>query len=147
MPGDQHAQNDEQALKNLNIKIADKENDGDLEWLTDVIAPEFAFRRADATFAGGAEFLKGVKNPKRTNRVTDPESTQVKVHGNRAVVSCIVTMGDQKYHNLRLFVRVEVEKGGQKEWEWKLLGWANEELFKVLRNGQEVWEPKVFSPN
>jgi hypothetical protein len=143
MPNDQQTQDDEQALKNLNLKIADKENDGDLEWLTDVIAPEFAFRRADAKFACGAEFLKGVKNPKYTNRVTDPESTEIEVYGNRAVVSCIVTMDNLKYHNVRLFVRVEVEKGGQKVWEWKLLGWANEELFKVQRNGHEVWEPIV----
>ncbi len=143
MSDDQQTQNDEQVLKDLNLQIASKENDGDLEWLTDVIAPEFAFRRANATFAGRTEFLKGVMNPKRTNRVTDPTSIEIKMHGNRAVVSCIVVMGEQRYHNLRLFVRVEVEKGGQKIWEWKLLGWANEELFKVQRNGREVWEPKV----
>lgn len=143
MPGDKQAQNDKQALKDLNLKIADKENEGDLEWLTDIIASEFASRRANTALAGGAEFLKGVKNPKRTNRVTDPKSINIEVNGNRAVVSCIVSMGDQKYHNLRLFVRVEGEKSGQKVWEWKLLGWANDELFKVQRDGKEVWEPEV----
>ena len=143
MQDEQQVQSDKQALRDLNLAIAGKENDGDLEWLTAVIAPEFAFRRADATFAGGAEFLKGVKNPKRTDRETDSESTEIEVYGNRAVVSCIVIMGNRRFHNLRLFVRVEVEKDSPKVWEWKLLGWANEELFKSERNGQEVWEPKV----
>jgi hypothetical protein len=40
------------------------------------------------------------------------------VHGDRAVVACVVTQNGRDFHNLRLFVR----RGG----EWKLLGWANQ---------------------
>ena len=46
------------------------------------------------------------------------EITAVTVHGNRAVVECVVTQNSKRFHNLRLFVR-------QGE-DWKLLGWANE---------------------
>jgi hypothetical protein len=35
-------------------------------------------------------------------------------------VKCIVTCGEERFHNLRLFVRLEQQ--------WKLLGWANERL-------------------
>ena len=71
-----------------------------------------------ANFDNREEFLEKVKR-------SDPRETEVEsiaFYGNRAVVSCIVTLksasGDKRFHNLRLFV--------YHERKWKLLGWANE---------------------
>jgi hypothetical protein len=45
---------------------------------------------------------------------------RVEVLGNRAIVACVVTQGGKRFHNIRLFVRMGTD--------WKLLGWANEEM-------------------
>ena len=113
---------DEAVLKKLNIEIAAAEDRGDRKWLEDILAQEFAFRRANAKVVGREQFLKDVKS--RAPSKTNIES--VKLYGDRAVVTCIVTIKiddqDADFHNVRLFVR---EGTG-----WKLLGWANERLIK-----------------
>lgn len=118
-------QNDKQAdideLTKLNVELGDAETRGDGEWLANVIAPELAFRRADrTTIDNRAAFLAKVKQ-------SDPRETEVEsieLYGDRAVVKCIVTLksatGDERFHNLRLFVR--------HDGAWKLLGWANEPM-------------------
>jgi hypothetical protein len=122
--GETEMQDDIRTLEQLNIRIGVEESKGDDQsrsWLAGVIAPKLAFGRADRTTIDDREdFLKKVKP-------SDPRETEVvsiDLHGDRAVVSCIVTLksasGGKKFHNLRLFVRHE----GQ----WKLLGWANEPL-------------------
>jgi hypothetical protein len=116
-------QDDKQALEQLNIEIGNKESEGNSVWLDGVIAPKLAFQRADGTtFDNREEFLGKVMTSRR--RETKVES--IAFYGNRAVVSCIVTLksasgdesDDESFHNLRLFV--------QHEGKWKLLGWANE---------------------
>ena len=117
-------QGDIQALEQLNIQIGIAESKGDDEsrkWLGGILAPQLAFRRANgATFDNRDEFLKKVKpsEPHEPERVT--EIVSIDLHGNRAIVTCVVSMGDKRYHNLRLFVRHEAQ--------WKILGWANEPL-------------------
>jgi hypothetical protein len=152
MSDDKQVQSTEQELESINLEIATRENDGDLEWLTNAIAPELAFRRAGGAVVGRAKFLEDVEDPERpTDRETDPESLKVEIYGNRAVVSCIVSMTvknkenedeTKKYHNLRLFARVQVEKDNTKVWEWKLLGWANEEVVEAVKDGTKVWNYK-----
>ena len=115
-------QDNKQALKKVNIRIGNAESKGDLKWLTDVVAPEFAFRRASGKIDGGVGFLKAVKpgDPRKT------EIESIDLYGKRAIVKCIVKMGDRKFHNIRLFVWIDGLEG--KEGQWKLLGWANEQL-------------------
>jgi hypothetical protein len=110
---------DRQALIELNTKIGDAENTGAREWLTTILAPRLAFQRADEsrTVDDQVAFLQKVKaggTPRVTRRIIEP----IEIYGDRAIVQCIVSVGDQEFHNLRLFVRRE---GG-----WKLLAWANE---------------------
>ena len=108
---------DKQALRELNEKIGNAENDGDAEWLSTILAPKLAFQRADEerTVDDQVSFLQKVKfGGNRVTHVIEP----IQLYGDRAVVQCMVKVGDQKFHNLRLFVR--------REGEWKLLGWANE---------------------
>jgi hypothetical protein len=115
-------QDDRKTLEDLNVKIGEMEHQGDrdaLYWLNSILAPQLAFRRADAeTFDDRGEFLMKVKS--REPRET--EIVSIDLHGDRAIVECIVTVKypdrDEKFHNLRLFVRHEEQ--------WKLLGWANE---------------------
>lgn len=117
-------QNDIQVLEQMNIRIGIEESKGDddsFRFLDSVIAPKFAFSRADGkTIDGRDEFLKKIA-------LGDPRETEVQsieLLGNRAFVTCIVTVhsanGNKSFHNVRLFVRLE----GQ----WKVLGWANEPM-------------------
>jgi hypothetical protein len=49
-----------QDLEEINIKIGEAETDGDLNYLTNIIATQFAFRRANGKIVGGIEYLKTV---------------------------------------------------------------------------------------
>jgi uncharacterized protein DUF4440 len=110
-------QSDKQALEELNVEIGTAETQGNRERLAEILAPKLAFQRADGTTVDDRnEFLGKVKTG--SDRKTEIES--IAFYGNRAVVSCIVTMASGRYHNLRLFI-----KQGE---DWKLLGWANERL-------------------
>jgi hypothetical protein len=108
---------DEQTLKDLNLAIGDAENRGDAEWLSGVLAPRLAFQRADKprTVDDHVAFLQKVApGGNRVTRVIEP----IEVYGDRAIVKCVVTVGEHEFHNIRLFVR--------RDGRWKLLGWANE---------------------
>jgi Domain of unknown function (DUF4440) len=108
---------DEQVLRDLNMEIANAESRGDREWLAKILAPKLAFQRADpaATVDDQDAFLRKVaKGPAKTTRIVEP----IQIFGKRAIVQCVVTVGGQDFHNIRLFVR--------RDGEWKLLGWANE---------------------
>jgi hypothetical protein len=113
-------QTDIEALKERNIDIGAAESRGDRNWLDGILATKLAFQRANEarTTVDRKDFLDAVAPG--SDRDTEIES--IHLYGDRAVVTCIVTMkpGNARYHNLRLFVR--------REEEWKLLGWANQPL-------------------
>ena len=111
-------QDDTKKLEELNLRIGELEDEGNLAELTKIIAPEFAFRRANGEVVGGVAFLKAVKP--NTGDLRHTEVASVDLQGDRAFVTCLVTMGPNTFHNLRLFVRLEGE--------WKILGWANAKL-------------------
>jgi len=119
---------DLEMLTALNIDIGNAEDTCDYEWLSCVLAPELAFRRANNVVENRHDYLQRVKGDfeklnsekheevsKRTTDLIDP----IEIFGDRAIVKCVVNYKDKNYHNIRLFVR---RAGG-----WKLLGWANEE--------------------
>jgi hypothetical protein len=115
-----------QMLEKLNTEIGDAESQGNDEargWLARVIAPKLAFQRADRTTIDDREkFLEKVKpGPPRKTIIES-----IDLYGNRAIVKCIVGMGDRRFHNIRLFVWIGGQEG--QGGEWKLLGWANEPL-------------------
>lgn len=108
---------DQAVLADLNKKIGEAENCGDRDWLAGILAPRLAFQRGDdqKTIDDQVAFLQKVKEGgKRVTRIIEP----IELFRDRAIVQCIVTVDDQEFHNLRLFVRRD---GG-----WKLLAWANE---------------------
>lgn len=102
-------------LTELNLEIGVAESMGDKEFLEKVLAPVLAFRRANGECIDRNIFLSAVKSGAR--RETEMESISLLGH-NRAVVTCTVSMGDKRFHNVRLFVLMDQD--------WKLLGWANE---------------------
>jgi hypothetical protein len=116
----EHMQRDKDALRELNVKIGIAESEGDREFLSSVLAPVLAFRRASGAVVDRATFLDAVKQGAR--RETAIESIDL-LGSDRAVVTCMVSLveGDRtkQFHNVRLFVR-------SSEDAWKLLGWANE---------------------
>ena len=113
----------ERELADINVRIGLEESKGDegsKKWLDDVIAPMLAFRRASGKLDGRIAYLKSIKE-------SEPRETAIEgihLHGDRAIVRCVVTMrtaeGVKRYHNLRLFVRLDGK--------WRLLGWANEQM-------------------
>jgi Domain of unknown function (DUF4440) len=109
-------QNDELVLRELNLKIGEAENSGDRKFLASVLAPRLAFQRADEarTVDNEVAFLQKVTDGgTRVTRVIEP----IALYGDRAIVQCMVTIGEKQFHNLRLFVK--------RDGDWKLLGWAN----------------------
>lgn len=108
---------DDEALRTINARLNDAENAGDRDVLAGLLAPELAFLRADGkTVDDGGRFLQKVAQREPCQLTVE----HVEVIGTRAIVKCVVTCGTARFHNVRLFVRIE----GQ----WKLLGWANERL-------------------
>jgi hypothetical protein len=105
---------DMRLLSELNVEICDAKDRGDKEWLAAVVAPHFAFRKANGEIEGREEFLASIRAGGR--RETEVES--IEIYGDRAIATCMVKSGGQRYHNLRMFVR--------REDEWKLVAWANE---------------------
>ena len=108
---------DQAALMDLNMEIGEAENRGDRDWLAGILAPRLAFQRADdqKTIDDRVAFLQKVKaGGKRVTRIINP----IELFGDRAIVKCIVTVENEEFHNLRLFVR--------RDGSWRLLAWANE---------------------
>jgi hypothetical protein len=128
---------DSKVLEDLNIRIGVEEstrNQASYDWFKDVIAQELAFQRADKdkTIEVRKSFLKDVKPLEAGATPPDRRETKVDsidVYKDLAIVKCTVTVksadGDRSFRNLRLWVRREDDK--QKK-QWKLLGWANEEV-------------------
>ena len=113
---------DASELRRINEEIGGKEAEGDAQFFLKLLASEFAFRRASGAVVDALAFLKGIGDGKpRKSAVVEP----IQVFGDRAIVECVVTLGDgndaKRYHNLRLFVRASSSEA------WQLLGWANEE--------------------
>jgi hypothetical protein len=114
----------EEELLALNQEICDLENDSNednYKRLKEIVASALAFPRGSGKIVDRCGFL-AANNPNNPSNPGDrrikPESFSVNLYGNRAVVSCVVTMNGLDTHNIRLFVK---EDGN-----WKLLGWANE---------------------
>jgi Domain of unknown function (DUF4440) len=106
--------NDDELIA-VNQAITDAENAGDWTAMEPLIAANMAFRRADGSIIDRRTFFDALKPG--GNRILH-NCTPLIVSENRAVVRCIIKVGDADYDNLRLFVRVDGK--------WQLLGWANE---------------------
>jgi hypothetical protein len=125
-----------EALKERNRTINAGENAGNADILRPLLctgqvdsepaAPLLAFRRASGKCEGAKAFLEKVKSDGDRKVVGDREIGDIEVRllgRHRAVVTCVIETGGKQYHNVRLFVRADPK--GQ---DWKLLGWANEEV-------------------
>jgi len=110
-------------LEQLNIDVGAAEDRVDGVWLDGVLAPKLAFRRANGLIVDRGEYLTPYLNGTAPKRNSETQVEHIHLYGDRAIVTCIVTVknasGDQRFHNVRLWVR--------HEGEWKLLGWANEQ--------------------
>jgi hypothetical protein len=116
---------DRQLLEELNIEIGEAETRHNHTRLAAILAQELAFQRADPerTIDNRERFLNKVKEKAEAGAPQQERTTEVEsiaFSGNRAIVSCIVSMDNGRYHNLRLFVK--------RDGQWYLLGWANEPL-------------------
>lgn len=113
-----------QDLRELNLEIANAENNAGRAFFEALLAPAFAFRRANGAVVDRQEFLDALKAG--GDRQTEAGSIDIRLLGNsRALVECIVSTGvpdeRKRFENARLFVMDENDK-------WRLLAWANEEI-------------------
>ena len=97
---------DTELLRELNVVIGDRENDGDIGYFEELLAPTFSMRRANGSFNDRAQFLAGVA-PSPERRIGTPPVT---MHGDTcAVVTCVVSTGADpdidRVDNVRLFAR------------------------------------------
>lgn len=100
---DAQIQNDKshgiKGLEAINIRFGFEESARDqtsYDWFVSIIAPEFAFQRADSkkTINNRCDFLRIVEplkydDPKSVSRETKVES--IEIYGDQAVVECVVT--------------------------------------------------------
>ena len=110
--------NDFEYLWKLNIEIGLAESGGQKGFFEKNLAPAFAIRRGNPAreAVDRKAFVDGVKGSSRR----DTEIESISFFGKeRAIVTCVVTMDGNRYHNIRLWVR-------QPRQDWKLIGWANE---------------------
>jgi hypothetical protein len=119
-----HTNEDIERLTELNVTIGEHETAADekaVQFFEDLLAPIFAFKRIDK-IQKRKDFFENLKpGSPRTTLVKE-----VMIFGDRAVVTCVVTMNGQNYHNIRLFYLEEPSgRGAGPTYGWKLLGWAN----------------------
>jgi hypothetical protein len=121
--------NDIMELRQLNEDINKAENEGDRDKLSSFMAPHLAFQRAneDRTIDDLGLFLQKVKRADESATRTI-EVGYTEVYEDRAVVTCIVTQGGDRFHNIRLFVKVKEKLEAGVRANWKLLGWANKKI-------------------
>ena len=109
-----------ETLEALNLEIGNAEGRGDKGFFEDLLAPSFAFRRANGVVVDRKQYIEAVATSAARTTAIRSISFAGKA---RAVVTCIVTMdvqGTRKdFDNLRVFVRAD-------DGAWKLLAWANE---------------------
>jgi hypothetical protein len=104
-------------LRTTNEEIGHKEEEGDRPYFEDLLAAEFAFMRRDGSLVGREAYLQAVQPS--APRKTIVESVTL-IGAARACVTAIVRVGDECFHNVRIFVRQQTD--------WKLLAWANEQI-------------------
>jgi hypothetical protein len=113
---------EEDALVQLNNDIATRETAGDRAWFVNLLAPQFAMRRANFAHTTRAEFLARVEASaeRSTDDIAVAHHTEL-----TAVVTCTVSMRQDDdtwaaFRNVRLFTRDAPDH------TWQLLAWANE---------------------
>ena len=116
---------DHEQLELLDECITRAETNGDIRFFEELLAPAFSFRRANGDIVDRISYLANVA-PSPECR-SDLLAVDLLSH-DRAIVSSIVTIMDathgptnERFHNLRLFVRGTGDRNG-----WMLLAWANE---------------------
>lgn len=112
----------EEILTKLNVEMAERETKGDKAYFDELLAPTFAFRRANGAFDDRQIFLAGLR--RGAERKCLEESVKVTPLGSkRAFVTCVVVLqgkkGPESFQNARLFVLDSTDS-------WRLLAWANE---------------------
>jgi hypothetical protein len=117
-----------ESLESLNLEIGQKETAIDDKYFEKLLAPAFAMRRANDAreIVDRDAFLENLRRARKNARETQIDTISLVGH-ERAVASCIVKMGNKRYHNLRVFVRSPNRQRGE-EPAWLLLSWANEPL-------------------
>ena len=112
----------EDSLRALNEDIVAQESAGNTDYFEQLLADEFAMRRADlTTFVDRETFIAGVaESPARSNEDLDV----VLQTSTLAVVRCTVATTKAGvpglFNNVRLFVRADEQD------RWRLLAWVNE---------------------
>ena len=110
---------DESELVRINEQIGEAEQTADEKFLREVLADELVFRKASGKVVTKEEFLADL-----TNNRFERESKNIKVtldeENSTALVTLVVHALENKFQNLRVFVRRE--KG------WQCLVWFNTKL-------------------
>ncbi len=105
----------------LNVASVQRENAGDRTWFEQRLARSFAMRRADGSALDRAAFLDALR-PDGLRVLASFDRCQLPGR-ERALVTCVVGVGEARFHNVRLFIHsAEAPEG----WLW--LAWANERI-------------------
>jgi hypothetical protein len=118
-----------QDIAALNFEIGEREFRKDIAYFNGLLAPAFAMQRAnpERTIVDRGQFLHelGTADPKA--RVTEVDSMSLVGH-ERLIVTCVVTMDNRRYRNVRVFVVNRNPNASNADQKWLLLAWLNEPL-------------------
>lgn len=114
-------------LQELNLKIAEAENQKDAQFFANLLSEKLLFRRANGAVIGKAEFLEDLQKPNPfTERVAGSiEVIEDPAVSGRALVTLIVRTSKadgakQYFRNIRFFTRTAAG--------WELDAWYNYEI-------------------
>ena len=117
-------------LQELNRKIAEAENQKDVQFFTNLLSEKLLFRRANGAVIGKAEFLENLQDLQKPNLFTERVAESIDVIENpavpeRALVTLIVRTSKadgakQYFRNIRFFTRIATG--------WELDAWYNYEI-------------------
>jgi hypothetical protein len=112
-----------------NVEIGEREFRKDAKYFEALLAPAFAMQRAnpERTIVNRTKFLDDLREATPKPRVTQVDSISL-IGRERLIVTCVVTMDGQRYHNVRVFVPNRRPRVSDTDSEWLLLAWANEPL-------------------
>lgn len=117
-------------LQELNLKIAEAENQKDAQFFANLLSEKLLFRRTNGAVIGKAEFLENLQDLQKPNLFTERVAESIEVIENpavpgRALVTLIVRASNadgakQYFRNIRFFTRTAAG--------WELDAWYNYEI-------------------
>jgi len=112
--------NTEQDLVDLNHRIGEAEKNRNENYLTEILADDLVFRRANGDIAFKQDYLQGIRDPDNTYSRLESSDIEAKIRDHVAVVTLRVNAAGMRggspfasvFHNTRVFRKAPESRYG-----------------------------------